>query len=204
MIPALDELLPDHDHRERHERHVTAPPEAVWTALQRLTLGDMPLARVLVGVRYLPARLAGHPDEAFGSDPIVERPPIPILVSEPGCGQVLAGVRQPWRVLGHERPRPVLDPSGFRAFDEEGWAKVAMDVRLKPHDGGTRLSTETRIRATDRRARLAFRVYWLAVRPGSSLIRHEMLVAIDRLATAGSCQPARRAAQGRRAPTPRA
>lgn len=180
----------------------------MWTALQRLTLGDIPLARILVGVRYLPARLAGHPDEGFGSEPIVEHPPIPILVSEPGCGQVLAGVRQPWRLLDNERPRPVLDPAGFRAFDEEGWAKMAMDVRLEPHDGGTRVSTETRIRATDRCARLAFRVYWLAVRPGSSLIRHEMLLAIDRLATAGvtaaRCQPARRAAQGRRAPTPRA
>jgi hypothetical protein len=41
--------------------------------------------------------------------------------------------------------------------------------------GGSRLCTETRVAAHDRRTRLTFRTYWLIVRPFSALIRRRWL-----------------------------
>jgi hypothetical protein len=56
-------------------------------------------------------------------------------------------------------------------------------VTMRP-DGSSELRTETRVWcAAD--ARWKFRLYWLAVRPGSGLIRRAMLRAIRRHAEAG-------------------
>jgi hypothetical protein len=64
-----------------------------------------------------------------------------------------------------------------------GWSapglKIAADLCAEPHgDGHTRLSTETRVLALDRRSRRLFRIYWLVVRPFSALIRRRWLRAI--------------------------
>jgi len=58
--------------------------------------------------------------------------------------------------------------------------KVAFDFRLE----GGELSTETRVAGTDAHARRRFGLYWLAIRPGSGLIRREWLRAIERRARA--------------------
>jgi hypothetical protein len=46
----------------------------------------------------------------------------------------------------------------------------------------TLLETETRVLATGPRAKRAFAAYWLVVRPGSGLIRRELLRAVARRA----------------------
>jgi hypothetical protein len=53
-----------------------------------------------------------------------------------------------------------------------------MEFRLALALGGTQLSCETRIVATDPATRRRFGLYWLAVRPGSSAIREELLTAV--------------------------
>jgi hypothetical protein len=65
-----------------------------------------------------------------------------------------------------------------REFAEPGWVKVGMDFRLTPAMGGTHLSSETRVVATDDATRKRFDRYWLVVRPGSSAIRYEVLTAV--------------------------
>ena len=57
--------------------------------------------------------------------------------------------------------------------------KLAMDFRLTPEDGGTTLSSETRVAATDPASRRRFAVYWLVVGPGSTAIRWELLTAVQ-------------------------
>jgi hypothetical protein len=51
-------------------------------------------------------------------------------------------------------------------------------------DGWCRLSTETRVLATDDTARRRFAVYWRLIYPGSSLIRRMWLAAVKRRAEA--------------------
>jgi hypothetical protein len=50
-----------------------------------------------------------------------------------------------------------------------------MEFRVEPTAAGTRLSTETRVTATDPRTRRLFAAYWFFIRPGSSAIRREVL-----------------------------
>jgi hypothetical protein len=56
----LDALLPRYDFSERHSRVIGRQPHAVYDAFRALTLQEMPVSRVLLAVRSLPARLAGR------------------------------------------------------------------------------------------------------------------------------------------------
>src|SRR5512138_1096728 len=60
--PEFDELAAGAQFRDLIAVRVAAEPEALFRALREVTLADMPLARLVGGIRYLPTRLAGrHP-----------------------------------------------------------------------------------------------------------------------------------------------
>jgi hypothetical protein len=90
---------------------------------------------------------------------------------------VFGGVLQAWRLTGGETP-PELDAEGVRDFAEPGWVKIGMEFRLTSAVGGTHLSSETRVAATDPETRRRFNRYWFVVGPGSSTIRWEVLAAV--------------------------
>lgn len=173
----LDEVVPDPDHVTRQARVIDAAPEVVWQELHRLRLRALPVTLVLGGMRALPVLLAGKGHEGGLDRTFLDAVPVPELSSEPPASVVFGGVLQPWKLTGGDRP-PVLDTAGVREFAEPGWVKVALDFRLTPSLGGTRLSSETRVAATDRRTRRRFGRYWLLVRPGSSATRWEVLTAV--------------------------
>ena len=171
----LDDVIPAPHFSERHERRIAAPPEAVWAALHELRVGDSPVARTLMGVRTLPARLLGRRGRGPSTGrPFHEQGPVPVLASDPPRSVVAGGVMQPWKPAGGAEA-PVLDAAALRAFADPGWVKCAVDFLLVPDGDGTRLSTETRVQATDRATRVRFGLYWLVIRAGSGLIRREML-----------------------------
>ena len=66
----------------------------------------------------------------------------------------------------------------------DGWVRIGMDFRLTPVGRVTRLETETRVCATGPKAKRRFATYWLVIRPGSGLIRRELLRAVARRAEA--------------------
>jgi hypothetical protein len=179
-IITLDDILPAPHFHERHERHVAAPPDAVWDALHELRTGELAITRALMGVRILPARLAGRPSRT-ASARLLDGGPVHVLASDRGRAVVGGAVMQPWRLRGGDRA-PSLDAAGLRAFDRAGWVKTGVDFVLHPEAGGTRVTTETRITATDDRTRAKFALYWLVVRPGSGLIRRDLLRGVARRA----------------------
>jgi hypothetical protein len=154
---------------------IVAPAGAVWDALWTLRLDDLMLSRTLMRVRAFGRQLA------MVTEPFLEHGPVPVLGAEPERAVVAGGALQPWKPGGGRRP-PVLDAAGLRELAEPGWVKVGYDFVLDGREGTTRLTTETRVAATDRRTRLLFGVYWTAIRPGSGLIRREMLGAVARAA----------------------
>lgn len=184
----LAEILPTPQFRERHERFIGAPPSAVWSALLELRLLDLPLTRALMNLRMLPARLADRERPRKVTGRLLDDGPVPVLVALQNRLIVAGGPLQPWRVLGGTSP-PSLDAGGLRDFAEPGWVKVGMDFVLVPERGGTRLGTETRIVPTDARTRFRFAGYWLLIRPGSGLIRRDILRAVAQRAEGPS--PAR-------------
>jgi len=173
---ALDEFLPDYDVNEVHSTHVSAPPDAVLAAARALTSRDVPLARVLMAVRTLPARLRGR--RRALDVPIVDqfvRNGFAVLADRPD-ELVIGGVGRFWQAKATGRR---IAAEEFAGFDEPGWAKTAFNFEVRPGPGGgTVLTTETRIKGTDDSARVSFMRYWRVIMPGSAAIRRAWLRAI--------------------------
>ncbi len=143
-----------------------ATPERALAAVREVQLAEMPLVRVLFRLRGLRAAPRGSLLDAMGRDGFREL--------EPG---LLVAIGQPWRLAGSLR-----EVTDFQAFAEPGWAKMAMEVWAEPDGPGALLVTETRVHLTDGRARRRFRLYWLAIRPFSGLVRRSWLRAARRRA----------------------
>lgn len=172
----LDDFLPHPEHVTRQARVIDARRSVVWEELHSIRLRSLPVTLVLSGIRALPLLVAGKwrggPDRTF-----LDVIPLPLLFSEAPSAVVFGGLLQPWRLAGGQQP-PVLDAAGVREWSEPGWVKVGMEFRLTPAVGGTHLSCETRVSATDPATRRRFDRYWLVVGTGSSAIRWELLAAV--------------------------
>ncbi|MEW2523579.1 hypothetical protein [Streptomyces sp. NPDC047071] len=173
----LDRLLPAYDLRSRFARRIAADPATVWRALTEVTVGELPVYRTLMRLRL------GGRGRVEG--PFVDSFPTPTLVTVEGEELVKGMVARFWKP--RPRPAPVApgDADAFVAFDEPGWAKAALSLRVAPDTGtgGSLLSFETRVHSTDARARRAFRAYWLLIQlGGAAYIRIEVLRAVARRA----------------------
>ena len=158
----LDRLLPGPDWSERYERVVHGTPEAAVTAFLASPVAPDRAVRALLRLRGLGAEATVERALVGMRFEVLHRSPTEIVVGASGT---------PWRPRGGVRPFASGDP---------GTVRFATDVRAVAAPGGSLLSTETRIAATDDAARRAFRRYWLVVRPFSGLIRRRWLAAAAR------------------------
>lgn len=175
----LDDYLPEFQFVEYHETRTRAPIERVTDAAKRVSLADMPAARVLVRLRALASGQLAPPPP----DPT----PLLDLFAKPGQGSlvlapwdhhqiVLGIVGRPWR---DDPPPQVTSPGEFLAFSDPGSVRVVFDIRVVDEGSGVvRLSTETRILGNDLEARRLFARYWRLIYPGSAIIRRVWLDAI--------------------------
>lgn len=168
----LDEVMPHWHYREHHELPVSSPPAAVLSAVEEVTWREVPLFRALMTVRF-----PGHallPDApVFGW---FERTGFTVLTRTEQ--ELVVAALKP---VTNKAPRAEVGDVGlgvFREFGRPGYIKIAFNFRC----AGGILSTETRVLATDSRARRVFAAYWLAIRAGSGIIRHVWLRAIRRRA----------------------
>lgn len=177
---AIDGWMPRYDHVERHETRIAAPAATVYRELLALDLAAHPIARLLIGLRGLPARLAGR------RAPIRLRRTLTLrdateagfaLLEERAPHAIVLGLSgRFWQLTGGVLP---TDPHAFRDPPPPGTVRAAWSFELSPiGDGATRLATETRVRCADAAARRTFGRYWLFVRPGSGLLRRLMLRAV--------------------------
>jgi len=186
---ALDEFMPAYQFSEFHTVHVPASPERVYAAVKQVRPGEIRLLLLLTGIRSLkPGRVLGR-----GVPPVAAQRPVLeiseqggfiLLADAPGREIVQGTCSQFWRLRRGGRCPGVSSPESLRAFAEPGYAKALINFRIVPEGDGSRLTTETRILATDESARRTFAVYWRLIYPGSALIRRGWLAAIARRATA--------------------
>ncbi|TQN35687.1 hypothetical protein FHU33_4915 [Blastococcus colisei] len=174
----LDDVLLNPHYVTRQARWIDAPPDVVWEELHAVQLSGLPVTVVLSAARFLPVLLSGHGLGQLRDRPFLESLPVPLLASEPPRSVVFGGVLQAWRLRGGEEP-PSLDAEHLHNWMKPGWVKAVMDFRLTPSRGGTELSSETRVLATDYATRRRFTRYWLFVQPGSTAIRWEVLTAVQ-------------------------
>jgi hypothetical protein len=183
-VSSPQEFLARVDYAEAVEAHVGAPPDRAFEAALAVTMSEMRLSSALLMLRGLPGMLRRRRLPRWGSS----RPFWDQLLREPGFTWLLEPrdeyaacgyVGRPWKPAAEARD--VLAQE-FAGFAEPGWAKVVMDLRASPAQGGTLLRTETRIHLTDEHARRAFARYWAIVRFGSNAVRKDWLRAAVRRA----------------------
>jgi hypothetical protein len=183
-ISRLDEIIPAYQFSEHHEIRVHASPEQVYEAIWEVTAEEIRLFRILTWIRA--PRFSGG-DGKSSQESILNAPAKkPILKVATSSGFMLLA-DQPGRevvvgtiVVAPAHPRGRLaGPEDYAALDKPGYAKAVMNFRIEEQGGGwTRVTTETRVWATDASARRRFAGYWRTIYPGSALIRRMWLRAI--------------------------
>jgi hypothetical protein len=163
----IDGFAPQFDFRSRHETPVQAPAEAVRRAMVEWRPEESLFWRTLLRLRGLgqPHGTLGEWAKAMGFLRLAESE------SEVAYGQI----GRFWAAREREAlvsPRTVEE---FRRFDDPTCAVAVMVVGAEAAQGGSRLYTETRVRALGPQARRRFRLYWLVIGPFSGLLRRSML-----------------------------
>ena len=194
----LDDLLPRYDVVERHRILVRAAPNVVYVALREANLAGGLITRLLLALRATPAAIgaiARSPRAAWDEyrDRVAARRAVVRLRDFEQAGFRVVAERAPEELviglLGRFwTPRgglcADLTADMFRRGPPPGQALAGWSFTVTGQpDGSSELRTETRVWCAPD-ARWKFRIYWLAVRPGSGLIRREMLRAIRRHALA--------------------
>jgi hypothetical protein len=168
-VPLIDDWLPEFDFGERHDIAVPVGAErALELALATSAAPDR-FVRSLYTMRGMRAR-----DETVERFFLAHR--FVVLARTP-TEWVAGTAGAVWRPRGGLVP--LTDAADWRAAGLAGTVKAAIDFRAEQIPGGSRLTTETRVKAAEAAARRAFRLYWLAVGPFSALIRRRWLRAIQ-------------------------
>ncbi|HJR66359.1 MAG TPA: hypothetical protein VJ802_07995 [Gemmatimonadaceae bacterium] len=175
----LDEILPRYHFSEHHERHLAATPAEVWRALHEVTASDIRFFRTLTAIRRL-----GRPGPEDILNAPAHRPILDVALSTSFVQ--LASETNREIVVGTTVIAPPgaavpRTPDEFRTLTTLGFAVAAMNFRVESRPGGgSLLTTDTRVFATDPRTRGRFARYWSLIYPGSALIRRQWLAAVDR------------------------
>jgi hypothetical protein len=180
----IDDQLPRWDVAEHHETRVAAPPVRTWAAIREADLAASVIVKALLLLRSLPALVTGRTplrgpavlrlDDVLGHG-------FRLLAEAPGREVVIGVTGSFWRPTGNIAP---TDPARFREPPPAGMARAAWNFVVAEADGGSLLTTETRVLCADEASRRSFRRYWRLVGPLSGLIRHRMLASIRRVAEA--------------------
>ena len=190
-INRLDAVLPRYLFHERHSIQVAAAPRDVDRAVRAVTADEIRFYRTLTWIRRLGRRGPESIIDPPSGVPILTvatRTGFQLLADEPGK-EIVIGVAAPVSssALAAARgtaPRPFIESAG-------GYVSIAMNFSIAADgQGGSLLSTETRVFAPDAETRRVFATYWRVIYPGSALIRLGWLDAIRRRAESA----------GRRAP----
>jgi len=181
----LDQFIPQYQFHEFHSIRVAAPKERVYQAIKEVRADEILLFRTLTWIRR-----GGRPGPESILNAPERRPLLEVaihsgflqLADEPNQEIVigtLVGAPPGWR------PKANPMPEDFKALHAPGFALAAMNFHLEEDGaGGTRVTSETRVYATDAATRRRFARYWRVIYPGSALIRRMWLRAVRRRAEA--------------------
>lgn len=172
----LDPFIPRPDVRERREIVIDAPAVAVFEAACNFDIQSLALVRAIFWLRakVLGAKIVQRPSRGLIADMLSigwEQ-----LAEEPGRYFVGGAACRPWNADVTFQPVPAGE---FALFAEPDAVKIAWTLEAAPiGPTRTRLSTETRVVATDNAARAKFRWYWRKFGIGIVLIRIVLLRAV--------------------------
>lgn len=195
----IDEYVPEYDATQVKHAIVDADPETTYEAMLAADLLDLgPAVRLLGALRAVPQvltrRLRGSPGAAprermrFADVP--ETDEWTLLAHEPGEEYVFGAIGKFWRPAIEWR---TVDAERFAAFDEPGYAKLAIGLSVRPYgDHRTLLTYEARTTTTGRRAERNFRRYWRLIGPFAGYLMRRALARIETDAERAASRASRR------------
>ena len=187
LTPQLIDLyLPRFDVRERHRVGVHATAESTYAAIQTADFARSRIVRLLLALRGIPAAISRGVSGVKSLKrrrvgPVTlatfEQQGFRILESRPPDELVIGLEGRFWRPSGGVCTPPA---DGFTSSTPAtGTARAVWNFRVvETGPTACELSTETRVLCASPEVRRRFLPYWWLVRPGSGLIRREMLRAI--------------------------
>ncbi|MBL8644905.1 MAG: hypothetical protein JNK21_13300 [Rhodospirillaceae bacterium] len=163
MSKHLDQILPRYQFFEHHQTVVQASPERAFAAIEGVDLPDSRLARALMFLWRIPARLFLKDVPSRGMTvadfiPLACDPPRELV-----RGLIGGVARRAWThtdFAGHDGP-------GFKL----AWSFWVTDLGA----GRCRIDTETRVLCCDAATRRWFTLYWIVIRLPSGMIRRDLL-----------------------------
>jgi hypothetical protein len=192
----IDEFVPVFQFHESHQIRIHATPRRIAWAIATVPAEEITLFRTLTWLRH-PRLPWSRPEESILAPP----PGKPILEVATASGFLpLADEADREIVLGSlvfaSRSCECDSPRAFKELATPGYAKAVINFLIEPQaaaavagrdtpgasEGWCRLTTETRVFATDAATCRRFGAYWRLIAPGSALIRVEWLRAIRRRA----------------------
>jgi hypothetical protein len=167
---------------------IHAPAETIYAALQRLTIADMPLAKWLGELRYLPGKLLGKQKTAAEAQAqpflqYIQSEGGNIVLAEEQNREIIFGAIGKFHNLVDQQVLPLRDAHEFVTFDQPDYQKLAMSIKLSPLDDGSsnRLTLTHGTHALSSASRWKFALYWLGIKPGGNFISWLMLDTVKSL-----------------------
>ena len=162
---AFDTHYPTWQFHEVHAIVISAPPQRVYDAIRTVTADEIFLFRTLTAIRRCGRRT---PESIL--NPAKDAPILDVAT------------RTTFTLLADDPPREIV--FGTVVIPPRR-AVAGMNFLITPIDADAdccRLTTETRIFASDAKAACNFAVYWFVIRLGSGFIRRMWLRAIKKRA----------------------
>jgi hypothetical protein len=183
----LDRQLPRFEARNLDTVMVDADTQRTYEAVRSLDPDQVgrtvPLMRLMVAVRGLPARLASQSRTSAASPQRRTlaadryRDAFLLIDEEPGVEYVIGMIGK--FMTARQLEFRAFAPAEFAGFGEPGYGKVALNFLVLPYGTGrSPLSTETRTVTTDPTSAQQFRRYWRIIGPFAGYImRHWLTLA---------------------------
>ncbi len=180
----IEEIVPRYQLGERHSVFVEAPPELVFESLKRAKGDERPVVKLfdllplIIGKRDA-SSLSEDGKPLYGtlretSGLVVERPDRELLTANIATAD-------------EHTPSTPNTVRGFVAYRlRHNEMKLPVTFRVEPESGGSRLTTETRVMFAEGDLCHDFGWYWGVIYPGSSLVRVELLKAVEHRAETSS------------------
>ncbi len=163
---------------EVHSRRVAAPPARVYAAIRAIEAREIRWFRLLTWLRRFGRSLPPSILHVPAGMPVLDAALAGggVLLADAPPREIVVGLL----VIGRDRVPPPLTPDAFARATGPGFARAAMNFLIASDGiGGTVLTTETRVHATDPRSVRRFAMYWRIIQPGSALLRRMWLRAIQ-------------------------
>jgi len=192
----IDRQLPEYDVTTIRHAVVDADPETTYEAMLTADLLDTgPIVRALGALRNAPMvivrRIRGNsgspPPERMRFIDVPETDEWTLLDETYGEEFVFGAIGKFWRPAIEWRQ---VESDEFSAFDESGYAKLAIGLSVRPYgEDRTLLSYEARTATTDDPARRNFHRYWRVIGPFAGYL---MSRALERIAADAEVRPNRK------------